>query len=70
MEDLNSTNGTQVNGHPVSKHFLQHNDIIQMARYKLVYQVDSEEEIKDNRPRCSRCRGRMPRSPYWMAERR
>ncbi|AMO97243.1 FHA domain protein [Collimonas fungivorans] len=51
LEDLNSTNGTQVNGHPVTKHFLQHNDVIQMARYKLLYQVDTDEEIKDNRPK-------------------
>ncbi|MFC5474652.1 FHA domain-containing protein [Paraherbaspirillum soli] len=51
LEDLNSTNGTQINGHPVTKHFLQHNDVIQMARYKLLYVVESDQEIKDSRPK-------------------
>lgn len=51
LEDLNSTNGTQVNGHPVTKHFLQHNDVIQMAKYKLVYVVDSDQDMKDSRPK-------------------
>ncbi|PUA16280.1 FHA domain-containing protein [Glaciimonas sp. PCH181] len=51
LEDLNSTNGTQVNGHPITKHFLQHNDVIQMADYKLVYLVDSDQDIKDSRPK-------------------
>lgn len=37
LEDLNSTNGTQVNGQPVGKHFLQHGDIIGIARYQLRY---------------------------------
>lgn len=37
LEDLNSTNGTQVNGQPVKKHFLQDNDVIELARYKIRY---------------------------------
>lgn len=51
LEDLNSTNGTQVNGHLITKHFLQHNDVIHMAEYKLVYLVDSDQDIKDSRPK-------------------
>jgi len=35
LEDLNSTNGTQVNGQPVKKHFLQDNDVINLAPYKI-----------------------------------
>lgn len=51
LEDLNSTNGTHVNGLPISKHFLQHNDVIQMARYKLLYQVDAEDVSKNPQPK-------------------
>lgn len=40
LEDLNSTNGTQVNGQPVRKHFLQDEDVIELARYRIRYQVD------------------------------
>lgn len=35
LEDLNSTNGTLVNGQPVKKHFLQNNDVIELAKYKI-----------------------------------
>lgn len=37
LEDLNSTNGTYVNGQPVKKHFLQNNDVIELGKYKLKY---------------------------------
>ena len=40
LEDLNSTNGTQVNGQPVRKHFLQDDDVIELARYRIRYLVD------------------------------
>jgi len=39
LEDLNSTNGTLVNGQPVRKHFLQSGDVIELARYALRYQA-------------------------------
>lgn len=37
LEDLNSTNGTQVNGQPIKRHFLQENDVIELAQYRLRY---------------------------------
>ncbi|HYD95362.1 MAG TPA: FHA domain-containing protein [Noviherbaspirillum sp.] len=37
LEDLNSTNGTQVNGQPVKKHYLQDNDVIELAQYRITY---------------------------------
>lgn len=40
LEDLNSTNGTQINGQPVKKHFLQDNDVIELAHYRLSYLSD------------------------------
>ena len=37
LEDLNSTNGTFVNGQPVRKHFLQDNDIIELVNFRIQY---------------------------------
>jgi pSer/pThr/pTyr-binding forkhead associated (FHA) protein len=37
LEDLNSTNGTYVNGQPIKKHFLQNSDVIELGKYKLKY---------------------------------
>ena len=37
LEDLNSTNGTKVNGQPVKKHYLQDQDCIELAAYRLHY---------------------------------
>ena len=37
LEDLDSTNGLEVNGIPVKKHFLQNNDLIEIGKYKLKY---------------------------------
>ncbi|MDD2928961.1 MAG: FHA domain-containing protein [Sideroxydans sp.] len=40
FEDLNSTNGSMVNGAPTQKHFLQNNDVIEIGKYKLKYLND------------------------------
>lgn len=40
LEDQNSTNGTYVNGQPVKKHVLHHNDVIELGKYRLKYIVD------------------------------
>lgn len=37
LEDLNSTNGTMVNGMQIKKHFLQHGDVIELGKYKLKF---------------------------------
>jgi pSer/pThr/pTyr-binding forkhead associated (FHA) protein len=37
LEDLGSTNGTLVNGVPIKKHILQHNDVVEIGKYKLKY---------------------------------
>jgi hypothetical protein len=37
LEDLNSTNGTFVNGQSVKKHFLQNNDVIELGKYRLKF---------------------------------
>jgi len=41
LEDLNSTNGTYVNGQPVKKHVLHNNDVIELGKYRIKYLVDS-----------------------------
>jgi hypothetical protein len=45
LEDLNSTNGTQINGQPVKKHFLQDGDVIELAQYKLKYKANGDADI-------------------------
>lgn len=40
LEDLDSTNGTLVNGNPVKKHILRDNDLIEIGKYRLKYVVD------------------------------
>lgn len=42
LEDLNSTNGTKVNGQPVRKHYLQDQDCIELALYRIQYVTCSE----------------------------
>jgi pSer/pThr/pTyr-binding forkhead associated (FHA) protein len=43
LEDLNSTNGTYVNGKIIKKHALQHGDVITVGHHALRF-VDSEAE--------------------------
>ncbi len=40
LEDLDSTNGLEVNGVPTKKHFLQNNDLVEIGKYKLKYLND------------------------------
>jgi pSer/pThr/pTyr-binding forkhead associated (FHA) protein len=41
LEDLNSTNGTYVNGQPIKKHVLHNNDVIELGKYRIKYLVDA-----------------------------
>ena len=47
LEDLNSTNGTYVNGKLVKKHALQHGDVITIGHHQLRF-VDDDKEDRDN----------------------
>ena len=40
LEDLNSTNGTYVNGKAVKKQLLQNNDTVEIGKYKIKYLLD------------------------------
>jgi pSer/pThr/pTyr-binding forkhead associated (FHA) protein len=39
LEDLNSTNGTYVNGRAIKKQALEHNDVVEVGKYKIRYLV-------------------------------
>ncbi|WP_423708875.1 FHA domain-containing protein [Undibacterium sp. WLX3042] len=43
--DLGSTNGTLVNNQPVKKHLLQHDDVIDIGKYKLRFQVEKSAQV-------------------------
>jgi pSer/pThr/pTyr-binding forkhead associated (FHA) protein len=40
IEDLNSTNGTYINGKAVKKQLLAHNDTVEIGKYKIRYRLD------------------------------
>ena len=40
IEDLNSTNGTYINGKAVKKQLLAHNDTVEIGKYKIKYMTD------------------------------
>ena len=42
LEDLDSTNGTLVNGQPVKKHFLQDGDVVELGKYRLKYLSETD----------------------------
>jgi len=42
LEDLDSTNGTNVNGQPIKKHFLQNGDVIELGKYRLKYLSEAQ----------------------------
>jgi len=44
LEDLNSTNGTYVNGKLIKKHALQHGDVVTVGKHQLRYVDASTEE--------------------------
>ena len=37
LEDLNSTNGTYVNARPIKRQALEHNDVVEVGKFKLRY---------------------------------
>ena len=45
LEDLDSTNGLEVNGVATKKHFLQNNDLVEIGKYKLKYVNDQAGQV-------------------------
>ena len=50
LEDLRSTNGTLVNGKPVSKHFLRDGDEFDVGRHLFVYVEDDAHQVERRLP--------------------
>jgi pSer/pThr/pTyr-binding forkhead associated (FHA) protein len=46
LEDLNSTNGTYINGKAVKKQLLQHNDTVEIGKYKIKFLVDEDSDYE------------------------
>ncbi len=46
IEDLNSTNGTYINGKAVKKQLLTHNDTVEIGKYKIKYLVDESSDYE------------------------
>ncbi len=44
LEDLNSTNGTYVNGKLIKKHAMQHGDIVTIGHHQLRYVEDDQQQ--------------------------
>jgi hypothetical protein len=50
LEDLNSTNGTYINGKAAKKQLLQNNDTIEIGKYKIRFQSDQTSSGLDKAP--------------------
>ena len=48
VEDLNSTNGTQVNGQTVARHLLKDRDVIEISPYQIQFFAENEKPAKDH----------------------
>jgi pSer/pThr/pTyr-binding forkhead associated (FHA) protein len=48
LEDLNSTNGTYVNGKLIKKHALQHDDVITIGHHQLRFHDDQTDDMPED----------------------
>jgi len=46
IEDLNSTNGTYINGKAIKKQLLAHNDTVEIGKYKIKYLVEDSGDYE------------------------
>ncbi|MBK1614431.1 FHA domain-containing protein [Rubrivivax gelatinosus] len=46
IEDLNSTNGTYINGKAIKKQLLAHNDTVEIGKYKIKYLTEESSEYE------------------------
>jgi hypothetical protein len=46
IEDLNSTNGTYINGKAIKKQLLAHNDTVEIGKYKIKYMTDENADYE------------------------
>ena len=67
IEDLNSTNGTYINGKAIKKQMLVHNDTVEIGKYKIKFLVDESDEYEKTmimRPGAAAAVGAAPSNPY------
>ena len=67
IEDLNSTNGTYINGKAVKKQLLAHNDTVEIGKYKIKYLADDSTDYEKTmimRPGAPPPLARRPFSPH------
>ena len=67
IEDLNSTNGTYVNGKAIKKQLLAHNDTIEIGKYKIKYLTDEATEYEKTMVIKPGVMGTAPAAPSPMA---
>ena len=46
IEDLNSTNGTYINGKAIKKQLLLHNDTVEIGKYKIKYLIEESSDYE------------------------
>ena len=67
LEDLDSTNGTLVNGRPIARHILQNNDVIEIANVHIRYRnhkaIDGPSFDRTMIIQASALEGGMPSQP-------
>lgn len=62
VEDLNSTNGTYVNGKAVKKQLLQHADVVEIGKYKISF-VNENGATAEKSAAIALVAGTVPTSP-------
>jgi len=63
IEDLNSTNGTYINGKAIKKQLLAHNDTVEIGKYKIKYLTDEHADYEKTmimRPGAAAAAAAMP----------
>ena len=65
IEDLNSTNGTYINGKPIKKQLLSHNDTVEIGKYKIRYLLDDSSASAEVAP--TQSASPQPPSPGYYA---
>ena len=48
LEDLASTNGTRVNGNPITKHVLKNSDLIEIANHRFEFVTDAKPSVESD----------------------
>ena len=60
IEDLNSTNGTYINGKAIKKQLLAHNDTVEIGKYKIKYLVERRRRLRKDDDHAARRRRPPP----------